>query len=186
MLGKCKYSTSEKGVEIVGHKSLQDIDKNKVSRSLENFQWNDDLQLVCFDYDGNGSKKDLSPDEFIDAIYGIIPQFKSVAKVIKYSSSAHVYNDTGLLSTSNGFHFYFLVNHPEKIKDIFAGSKSWLAKKLVLNGYGFIKNSNPKDVRTTPVVQHLLPKWSEQSLIMPYLARNGYYSRPHRNYRKDW
>lgn len=126
ILGKCN---KEDEVEIVRHKSLEDIDKNEISRNLENFEWNDKFQIVYFDFDGSG-ENDLTPDEFISVVSEIIPQFKNVTKIVKYSSSAHVYKGDELLSKHNGFHIYFLVNHPEKIKEIFKGDGCWLAKKL--------------------------------------------------------
>lgn len=128
MLGKCNKGNN---VEIVGCKNLEDIDKNQISRNLENFQWNDEFQLLYFDYDGNGEKDNLTPDQFIDIISEIIPQFKDMKKIVKYSSSAHIYNaQDKLLSKNNGFHIYFLVNHSEKIEEIFKGKESWLSKKL--------------------------------------------------------
>lgn len=153
VLGKCNKGNN---VEIIGCKNLEDIDKNQISRNLENFQWNDEFQLLYFDYDGNGEKDNLMPNQFIDIISEIIPQFKDMKKIVKYSSSAHIYNaQEKLLSKNNGFHIYFLVNHSEKIEEIFKGKESQLAKKLQISGRGFIKNSNPKDRKTIAVTQML-------------------------------
>ncbi|MGR0480951.1 MAG: hypothetical protein ACTFAL_05970 [Candidatus Electronema sp. V4] len=134
---------------------MQDIDKKKISRTLENFQWNDDFQFVYFDYDGSDNNKSMTQVEFIDKISEIIPQFKDVTKIVKYSSSAHIYKDKEMLSTCNGFHIYFLVNHTERIEEIFKGDKCWLSKRLWINGCGYIKNSKPSDVCKTAVTQML-------------------------------
>jgi len=58
-----------------------------------------------------------------------------------------------LISGTNGFHIYFLVNHPEKIAELFKGSSALLHKKLWLLGHGYIKNSIPKDRKMTAIRQ---------------------------------
>jgi len=129
--------------------------QNKFGRNQANFGWsNNGFQLCYFDFDGFDGK-DLSIDDFIDIISEIIPDFRDIKKVINYSSSSNIYKDDKLLSNSTGFHMYFLVKYPEKIADILSGKDSWLMKKLWLNGYGFIKNSNPTDMSTTPVSQSI-------------------------------
>ncbi|MGR0482385.1 MAG: hypothetical protein ACTFAL_13545 [Candidatus Electronema sp. V4] len=65
------------------------------------------LQLVYFAFDGSGDGNDLTPDEFMSVVSEIIPQFKNVTKIIKYSSSAHIYKDEEMLSKHNGFHIFF-------------------------------------------------------------------------------
>lgn len=111
-----KYNHSDE-VEIVGHDSLENIPAKKVCRTLNNFSWNDGYQLVYFDYDGNGVDEEFTPEQFIDEIDKAIPGFKDIDKVVKYSSSANIYNKetNELVSTSNGFHIYFLVDSSELI-----------------------------------------------------------------------
>ena len=107
-------------------------------RTLNNFSWNDGYQLVYFDYDGNGVDEEFTPEQFIDEIDKAIPGFKDIDKVVKYSSSANIYNKetNELVSTSNGFHIYFLVDSSELISEIFKGNDCLLSQKLWLNGHG--------------------------------------------------
>lgn len=150
ILGGMKYGTTGK---IVGSKYAQDADNGKYRRSLENFEWHLGYQLCCIDYDGS-KEGDLTPEQVITILDGVMPGFGSVTKVVKYSSSAWIYNGDGsLLSKSNGFHIYFLVNHPDKIATIFKGASAWLHKRLWLAGFGWIKNSAPKNRETTAVRQ---------------------------------
>ena len=138
---------------LVGSKEAQDVLRNAFNRSLENFDWHELFQLLCLDYDGVKAG-DLTPDEVIAIIDNVMPRFAAVKKVVKYSSSAHIYDEDGnLLSSSNGFHIYFMVNHPELIAEFFASKSAWLHKKLWLAGHGYIKNSRPKDRSTTAVTQ---------------------------------
>ena len=151
VLGGFKHGVS---CNIVGSKSAQKVTQNKFNRSLDNFEWNPDYQLLCLDFDDSKTGT-MSPEQLISVIDGIMPGFGNIKKVIKYSSSAWIYDDHGeLLSPTNGFHIYFMVNHPERIEELFRGTGSWLHKKLWLAGYGYIKNSNPKDLSTTAVSQY--------------------------------
>src|SRR3989339_710293 len=150
ILGKFKHGQSG---NIVAGKEAENPTKNNFSRSLDNFEWHDDYQVLCIDYDGSKAGN-LTPEEVITAIDDVMPGFADVTKVVKYSSSAHIYDQNNkLLSPSNGFHIYFMVNHAEKIAEIFKGNSAWLHKKLWLAGYGYIKNSKPSDSRTTAVRQ---------------------------------
>lgn len=150
VLGRLKHGKSGR---IVGSKEAQDLENGLFSRSLENFCWCQGLQLCCIDYDGSKAG-DLTPNEVVTIIDDMLPGFADVTKVVKYSSGAWIYTgDDELRSTSNGFHIYFMVNRPDLIADIFKGSSSLLHKKLWLDGHGYIKNSRPKDRRTTAVSQ---------------------------------
>lgn len=140
--GDCQLTT-EKNAD--GTKSF--------GRTLENFKWHQEYQLLCFDYDGTNTK-DISPDDFIGIIDKVLPGFKDIKKIIRYSSSAWIYSGDELVSKSNGFHIYFLVNNPDKIKEIFSGNDSTLHKKLWLEGHGYIKNSEPKDPQNVAVQQY--------------------------------
>ncbi|MDR3666422.1 MAG: DUF5906 domain-containing protein [Ignavibacteriaceae bacterium] len=138
---------------LVGSKEAQDVLRNAFNRSLENFDWHEHFQLLCLDYDG-AKDIELTPEQVIAIIDSVMPGFAAVKKVVKYSSSAHIYDEGGnLLSSSNGFHIYFMVNHPELIAEFFASKSAWLHKKLWLAGHGYIKNSRPKDRSTTAVTQ---------------------------------
>ena len=150
VLGKFKHGITAR---IVGSKEAQNVAKNMYNRSLENFGWHEGYQLLCIDYDG-AKLGDLTPEQVIAIIDVVLPGFADITKVLKYSSGAWIHNDEHkLLSTSNGFHIYFMIKKPDCIAKIFKGSKSILHRKLWLNGHGYIKNSKPRDRRTTAVTQ---------------------------------
>ncbi len=149
VLGKFKYKTPANIVPKV----LEEIEIGNYSKTLDNFEWHQEYQLLCIDHDGS-MNDDLTPDEVITAIDEVLPGFAKVKKVVKYSSSACVFSkDNELVSKNNAFHIYFIVNKPEKIENIFKGSSSFLHRKLWNNGHGYIKNSNPKNRKTTTVNQ---------------------------------
>jgi len=54
---------------------------------LANFDWHQDYQLCCIDYDG-AKAGDLTPDEVIAIIDIALPGFSKITKIVKYSSSA--------------------------------------------------------------------------------------------------
>ena len=153
VLGKLKHGIS--GI-LVGSKDKQDVSNGVYNRSLDNFEWHEDYQLCCIDFDGSGAGN-LTPDELIAKIDEVMPGFAQITKVVKHSSSAWIYDENDKpLTTINGFHIYFMVNHPELIAQMFQGTSSspaWLHVKLWLNGHGYIKNSKPRDVRTTAISQ---------------------------------
>jgi len=153
VLGKLRHGSSGK---LVGSKEIQDVTKGSYSRCLDNFVWHEEYQLCCIDFDGSKAGN-LTPDEVIAEIDKVMPGFAKIKKVIKYSSSAWIYDENDeLLSGTNGFHIYFLVNHPELISEMFKGTSSapaWLQIKLWLAGHGYIKNSKPRDISTTAITQ---------------------------------
>ena len=124
---------------------------DEISRSLEYFRWSNDYQLICIDFDDSNLGY-ITPDELINILDQYLIGFKDIKKVIKYSTSAWIYSEGNLLSKSNGFHIYFLVNHPERIKEIFAGNDSIL-HKILFPRYGWIKNSKPKNPELTAITQ---------------------------------
>lgn len=128
--------------------------KRSATKPNGNFDWHDDYQLCCIDFDGS-AKGDLTPDQMISELDKDLTGFADITKVVKYSSGAWLYHNDELVSENNGFHLYFMCNSPEKMYSVFnkKGGRSWLEKKLWLSGHGYIKNSKPKDVRITAVSQ---------------------------------
>ena len=127
ILGEPKHNIAGR---ITTKENVNSYDSTAICRTKDNFKWNEDYQLCCIDYDGS-KHGDLTPNEVIQHIDSVLSGFAEVAKVIKYSSSANIYNDKGkLLSKGNGFHIYFLVNRPDRIEEIFKGNLSWLSVKL--------------------------------------------------------
>ncbi len=125
--------------------------EDEISRSLKYFSWDEHNQLIYFDYD-ESKLGNITPFEFIEKINEYLPGFKDVRKIIKYSSSAQIYKDGILLSKANGFHIYFVVNCPERIRDIFAGTG--ILHKRLFPKFGWIKNSRPNDPATTAISQY--------------------------------
>lgn len=146
MLGVNKYDEPTIKISCDG-------EPESYGRTLDNFRWSDEYQLLYFDFDEAGGRE-FTYLEFIDAITTVIPSFKDTTKIVKFSSSAHIYdNEDNLLSKSNGFHIYFLIKHPDLIQEVFAGNTSIIHKRLWINGYGHIKNTNPLDPSKTVVNQ---------------------------------
>ena len=139
--------------KIVSGEENEDPANDIISRSKSNFEWHKDYQLCFFDYD-DGGNFNLTPEEFIEVISRYLPGFDKCKKLIKPSTSANLYDKDGnKLSQSDGFHIYFIVNHPEKIEKIFSDRLSSLNVSLWNSGFGFIRNSHPKDRTKTAVAQ---------------------------------
>jgi hypothetical protein len=128
-LGNSKYSP----VSIV--RTVAQNPPDTIGRNKDNFSFSTSNQLLFFDYDSRGNGKDLSVEEFIDAVSEIIPQFKPCAKVINYSASSHIYTQSHKkFSEGDGFHVYFIVKDSSGINKL----EEVLLKRLWLNDHGYI------------------------------------------------
>lgn len=162
LLGYNKHSSTSL---IVSGAENEDIMSNMFCRSKSNYIFGDEYQLVYFDYD-ESSGGNMTPEEFIEVLDTIMPGFKDVSKIIKYSSSAHIYHEETLLSRFNGFHIYFLVNNPHLIEKCFSGITSRLQQRLILAGYGHIKNTKPRD-REITIIKPLLRTIIDSAVFSP-------------------
>lgn len=149
-LGKLKHGSSG---TIVGDKKNQNLTEECYARSLQNFEWHDEYQVCFIDFD-DSEIGNLSPSKLRDILAKAIPEFADLKMVGKFSSSANIIDVSSCnLSRSNGFHLYFLVKNPAMISAVFSGRKSILHKRLWTLGYGYIKNSRPKNPATTAVTK---------------------------------
>lgn len=110
-----------------------------IARNKEYFKFLPTNQLLFFDYDSRGDGQDISPDQFIDIIVSIIPEFEHTAKVINYSASAFIFDQDGKqVNKGDGFHIYFIVDDGKDVERFY----NVLFRRLWLNGYGYIGNSS--------------------------------------------
>jgi hypothetical protein len=109
-----------------------------IARSKKYFSFSPSNQLLFFDYDSRGDGHDISPNQFIDIISDIIPEFQDSAKVINYSASSFIFNQGKQINDGDGFHVYFVVEDADDIDR----SRNTLFKRLWLKGYGYIGNSS--------------------------------------------
>lgn len=110
------------------------------TRTLNSFT-QENTSLVMFDFDDDSSSpfKIDSPQDFIDALSKVIPDFDKISYVRSYSSSSAVYDSkTGqILKPASGFHIWMAVKDGTDLQRFGAA----LEKRLWLSGYGYIKVS---------------------------------------------
>ncbi len=110
------------------------------TRTLSSFT-QQNASLIMFDYDDDASSpfKIDSPQDFIDALSKVIPDFDKISYVRTYSSSSAVYDaKTGeTLKPASGFHIWMAIKDGSDLQRFGTA----LEKRLWLAGLGYIKVS---------------------------------------------
>lgn len=109
----------------------------RLSRSLKHLAFPTDTSCICmFDHDPKPGQQPLTPDDLIEAVCIIVPEFIDCPSWHTPSTSSCIYDLDGqeLSGQGAGFHLYFPFSDP-------AGLPSFVAtlfKRLWLKGYGYI------------------------------------------------
>ena len=120
----CKIITREKlaAKKLAAKKKNDTLDNLIITRTKDYFSYDARLNLAMFDLD----KEDLekfnitSPEEFIEIIRNIIPEFKGVEFLVRNSNSSNIYKYGKLMTSSLGYHIYFFATKQNLliIKDV--------------------------------------------------------------------
>jgi hypothetical protein len=106
-----------------------------VSRTKDNFVWNDGAGIFMIDYDGDA----LDKAELVAAIRQAMPALKTVKMLWLPSSSSYIFNSQTqeYLSGLKGQRLYFVLDKANKIPDL----AKRLHERLWLHGHGYIEIS---------------------------------------------
>lgn len=115
----------------------QENPPNRISRSLDHLAYpRDSLSLCMFDHDPKPGQRPLTPDELIEAVCRVVPDFADCPTWCTPSTSACIYDMEGneLSGEGSGFHLYFPFGDADRMPS-FVDS---LFKRIWLAGYGYI------------------------------------------------
>lgn len=106
-----------------------------VSRTKDNFVWNDGAGIFMIDYDGDA----LDKAELVAAIRQAMPALETVKMLWLPSSSSYIFNSQTqeYLSGLKGQRLYFVIDKANKIPDL----AKRLHERLWLHGHGYIEIS---------------------------------------------
>lgn len=108
----------------------------KIARTKEYFYYSEGTGLGMFDHDPKLGQNTLNPEEFLNIIYSVCPDFRSLPTWWTPSTSSCIYDDHGrkLTVTNNGWHMYFPFTPARRLPDF----ANWLFKKFWIAGHGYI------------------------------------------------
>lgn len=107
-----------------------------ITRSLENYFFGQDIPgMLLLDCDGN----EMTPQEVLETLEGLIPELSCAAKIITPSASANIYRkSTGeKVSDNNNAHIYLPVDDAAEIPRL----GKTIFERLILAGYGRVEFS---------------------------------------------
>lgn len=115
----------------------QENPPQRLSRTMKYLAYPTDGNCLCmFDHDPKPRQQPLSPDDLIEAICKVVPEFADCPTWSTPSTSSCIYDTEGneLSGEGAGFHLYFPFRNPANLSAFVEA----LFKRLWLEGYGYI------------------------------------------------
>lgn len=143
--GLCQHSKAE----IRTKKKAQDAQSGTIpiiSRTRENFRWNNGQSILLLDYDTKPGQEPKTPEILLECLYAVCPALRKAPMIVRPSGSTYIYHGEKCLVGPKGIRILVLIedgNDTERAGKVLF-ERLWLAG----HGYIFISQSGARYPRT--------------------------------------